>query len=178
MEPENNESAAGFEGLIERLGHRESLPDAWLALRSAGQAAVPAAREGLSHPNPKVRQFCAAFLDEHWDESALERLILTLHDPKLKVRKAAVHSLGCDRCKGGENPIDVLPYIAQRIREDKSVKVRRAATWTLASQTPNKQIARVLRCVLRDETDPKMKMAAQWGLGRYEQSRRVAASAA
>lgn len=174
MELENDD----FNNLIERLGHRESLPDAWRALRSAGQAAVPAAREGLSHPNPKVRQFCAAFLDEHWDESALERLILTLHDPKLKVRKAAVHSLGCDRCKGGENPIDVLPYIAQRIREDKSVKVRRAAAWTLASQTPNKQIARVLRCVLRDETDPKMRMAAQWGIGRYEQSRHAAASAA
>lgn len=169
MEAEN----ADFNNLIESLGHRQSLPEAWRALRAAGRAAVPAARAGLSHPNPKVRQFCAAFLDEHWDESALERLILTLHDPKLKVRKAAVHSLGCDRCKGGENPIDVLPYIAERIREDKSIKVRRTAVWTLASQTPNKRIARVLRCVLRDQSDPKLRMAAQWGLGRYQQSRRA-----
>lgn len=138
MEAENNQ----FRALIERLGHRESLPDAWRELNAAGQAAVPAAREGLSHPNAKVRQFCAGFLDAHWDESALERLILTLHDPKLKVRKAAVHSLGCDRCKGGENPIDVLPYVAERIREDKSIKVRRAAAWTIASQTPNQRIAR------------------------------------
>ncbi|MGH7778199.1 MAG: HEAT repeat domain-containing protein [Candidatus Binataceae bacterium] len=174
MEAENNE----FRSLVERLGHRESLPDAWRALSEAGQPAVSAAREGLSHPNAKVRQFCAMFLDAHWDESALERLILTLHDPKLKVRKAAVHSLGCDRCKGGENPIDVLPYVAERIREDKSIKVRRAAAWTIASQTPNKQIARVLRRVLRDETDSKMRMAAQWGLGRYEQSRHADATAA
>lgn len=169
MEAEDHD----FRSLIERLGHRESLPAAWRALGAAGQDAVPAAREGLSHPNPKVRQFSAAFLDEHWDESALERLILTLHDPKLKVRKAAVHSLGCDRCKGGENPIDVLPYLAERIREDKSVKVRRTAVWTLATQSPNKRIARVLRCVLRDETDPKMRKGAQWGLGRYDQSRRA-----
>ncbi|MHB8381365.1 MAG: HEAT repeat domain-containing protein [Candidatus Binataceae bacterium] len=163
-----------FTSLIEALGHRESLPSAWNALRAAGQAAVAAAREGLSHPNPKVRQFCAAFIDEHWDQAALQRLILTLHDPKLKVRKAAVHSLGCDRCKGGENPIDVLPHVAERIREDKSIKVRRAAAWTLAAQTPNKSIARVLRRVLRDETDPKMRKAAQWGLSRYLQNTRQA----
>jgi HEAT repeat protein len=177
MEEQNHDFGRDFASLIERLGHRESLPDAWRALGAAGQAAVPAAREGLSHPNPRVRQFCAAFLDAHWDESALQRLILTLHDPKLKVRKAAVHSLGCDRCKGGENPIDVLPHIAERIREDKSVKVRRTAVWTLAAQTPNKSIARVLRRVLRDETDPKLRMAANWGLGRYEQTQRACASA-
>jgi hypothetical protein len=173
MEPHNQE----FASLIERLGHRESLPEAWRELGAAGQAAVPAAREGLSHPNAKVRQFCAAFIDAHWDESALRRLILTLHDPKLKVRKAAVHSLGCDRCKGGENPIDVLPYVEERIREDKSIKVRRTAVWTLAAQTPNKRIARVLRRALRDETDPKMRMAANWGIGRYEQSRRETSDA-
>jgi hypothetical protein len=111
------------------------------------------------------------FIDTHWDESALQRLILSLHDPKLKVRKAAVHSLGCDRCKGGQNPIDVMPHLEERIREDKSIKVRRMAAQTLAAQTPNKLIARVLRRVLRDESDPKIRRFAEWGLSRYEQVR-------
>jgi HEAT repeat protein len=110
------------------------------------------------------------YIDNHWDEAALQRLILTLHDPKLKVRKAAVHSLGCDRCKSGENPIDVLPYVEERLREDKSIKVRRTAVVTLAIQTPSKRIARVLRRVLRDETDRKMRGMAQYGLKRYEES--------
>ncbi|HTR63606.1 MAG TPA: HEAT repeat domain-containing protein [Candidatus Binataceae bacterium] len=156
---------------IEALGDKATFADGWRALHDAGKAAVPAVRDGLSHPNPSVRQFCAAFIDAHWDESALQRLILTLHDPKLKVRKAAVHSLGCDRCKGGQNPIDVLPHLEERIREDKSIKVRRMAVQTLAAQTPNKLIARVLRRVLRDESDAKIRKIAEWGLARYEKAR-------
>ena len=156
--------------LIEKLGDKATFREAWSGLQVAGQDAVAAVRDGLSNPNWRVRQFCAMYIDNHWDEAALQRLILTLHDPKLKVRKAAVHSLGCDRCKSGENPIDVLPYVEERLRQDKSIKVRRAAAWTIASQTPNKRIARVLRRVLRDESDDKMRKAASWGIGRYEES--------
>ncbi|HKN01404.1 MAG TPA: HEAT repeat domain-containing protein [Candidatus Binataceae bacterium] len=162
---------------VEKLGDKATLIAALAALHKAGPAAVVPAREGLSHPNPRVRQFCAMFLDAHWDESALQRLILTLHDPKLKVRKAAVHSLGCDRCKSGQNPIDVLPYVEERIREDKSIKVRRTAVMTLATQTPNKRITRVLRRVLRDEMDPTMRKWAEWGLGRYERAAANASAA-
>lgn len=162
---------------VEMLADWATLKEALKLLHEAGQAAVGPAREGLSHPHPRVRQFCAMFLDEHWDESALQRLILTLHDPKLKVRKAAVHSLGCDRCKSGQNPIDVLPYVEERIREDKSIKVRRTAVLTLAQQTPNKRIARVLRRALRDETDQKIRNYAQFGLRRYEDSLKAPASA-
>lgn len=158
---------------VEKLSDKATFAEGWSALQAAGREAVPAVRDGLSHPNPRVRQFCAAFIDDHWDESALQRLILSLHDPKLKVRKAAVHSLGCDRCKGGENPIDVLPYLEERIREDKSIKVRRMAVQTLAVQSPSRRIARVLRRALRDETDPKIRRFAQWGLARYEAARRA-----
>jgi HEAT repeat protein len=157
--------------LVEALGDKGTFAAGWRALQEAGDAAIPAVREGLSHPNPRVRQFCAGFIDAHWDESALQRLILSLHDPKLKVRKAAVHSLGCDRCKGGQNPIDVLPHLEERIREDKSIKVRRMAVQTLAAQTPNKLIARVLRRVLRDESDPRIRRFAEWGVARYEKAR-------
>jgi len=167
---EMTESNQEYRELFEKFADVRAIPQAWLELQKAGREAAPAAREGLSHPNWRVRQWSAMFLDVHWDEAALRRLVLSLHDPKLKVRKAAVHSLGCDRCKAGENPIDVLPFVEERIREDKSVKVRRTAVLTLATQTPNKPIARVLRRVLRDETDPKMRQWATWGLGRYEQA--------
>jgi HEAT repeat protein len=163
--------------IVEKLADRATLEEAWKLMHEAGQAAVGPAREGLSHPHPRVRQFCAMFLDAHWDESALQRLLLALHDPKLKVRKAAVHSIGCDRCKSGENPIDVLPYVEERIREDKSIKVRRTAVLTLATQTPNKRIARVLRRALRDEIDEKLRRYAQYGLRRYEDAIKAPASA-
>jgi HEAT repeat protein len=159
-----------WKDLVEKLGDKATLGEAWSGLQAAGRDALAAVRDGLSHPNWRVRQFCAMYIDNHWDEAALQRLILTLHDPKLKVRKAAVHSLGCDRCKAGENPIDVLPYVEERLREDKSIKVRRAAAWTLASQSPNKRIVRVLRRLLRDESDDKLRKAASWGVRRYEES--------
>jgi hypothetical protein len=165
-----------YHELVEQLGDPATRNAAYVELNKIGQVAVGAAREGLSHPNWRVRQFSAMFLDNHWDDAALKRLILNLHDPKLKVRKAAVHSLGCDRCKNGENPIDVLPLVAERIREDKSIKVRRAAVLTLIAQTPSRRIARVLRCVLRDEADPKIRRYAHYGLKRYDEAMGAAAS--
>jgi hypothetical protein len=166
MSTENHD----YRDVVKKLGDSATRSAAYVELQNIGQDAVGAAREGLSHPNWRVRQFSAMFLDNYWDDAALKRLILNLHDPKLKVRKAAVHSLGCDRCKNGENPIDVLPLVAERIREDKSIKVRRTAVLTLAIQTPNRRIARVLRCVLRDETDPKIRRYANYGLRRYDEA--------
>jgi len=153
---------------VEKLAAKATFAEGWSRLHQDGNQAVAAVREGLSHSNPRVRQWCAMFIDSHWDESALQRLILSLHDPKLKVRKAAVHSLGCDRCKSGQNPIDVLPHLEERIREDKSIKVRRMAVQTIAAQSQNRRVARILRRVLRDENDPKIRRFAQWGLKRYE----------
>lgn len=164
------DSNRDFTPMVEQLGSRETLIAAWRALHGAGKDALPAIRTGLSSPNWRVRQWCATLIDTNWDEPSLRRLLLALYDPKLKVRKAAAHSLGCDRCKQGENPIDVLPYLEERLREDKSIKVRRTCAWTLAAQQPNRRIARVLRRALRDETDSKLRIAAQWGVKRYEDS--------
>jgi HEAT repeat protein len=171
------EEKQDYRYLVEQLADSTGFIDAWRVLGRAGTAALPAIREGLSHSDWRVRRWSAAFVDHHWDEPTLQRLILALTDPKLKVRRAAVHSLGCDRCKGGENPIDAVPLLAQRLAEDKSIKVRRTAAWTLAAQQPEKRVARILRKALRDETDPKLRLAAKWGVKRYEQSVAEAAAA-
>ena len=168
-QPERNISQC-----VEQLANRETLLSAWTELQKAGAEALPEVRAGLSHPEWRVRQWCAMFLDHHWDTESLRRLVLTLHDPKLKVRKAAVHSLGCDRCKGGENPIDAVPLLAERLREDKSIKVRRTAALTLAIQKPERRIARIFGTILRDETDPKLRTWATWGLKRYQESQQGA----
>jgi HEAT repeat protein len=161
---------------VEQLADRATLVGAWMALKDAGEAALPAIREGLSHPEWRVRQWSAMFLDHNWDLPSLQRLVLTLNDPKLKVRKAAVHSLGCDRCKNGENPIDAVPHLARRLRDDPSIKVRRTAVLTLAIQKPERRVASILRRVLRDETDPKMRAYATWGIGRYDEAIRGASA--
>jgi HEAT repeat protein len=164
------EETREYRHLVEKLADSTGFMETWRALNGAGSAALPAIRDGLSHPDWRVRRWSAMFLDHHWDEPTLRRLVLALTDPKLKVRRAAVHSLGCDRCKGGENPIDAVPLLAQLLVDDKSIKVRRMAVLTLAIQQPDRRIARVLRKALRDETDPKLRRFAKWGLKRYEQA--------
>ena len=161
---------------VEQLANRETLNAAWAELQKAGDDALPHIRAGLSHSEWRVRQWCAMFLDHNWDVESLQRLVLTLHDPKLKVRKAAVHSLGCDRCKNGENPIDAVPLLAERLREDKSIKVRRTAALTLAIQKPERRVAKIFRCILRDETDPKLRSWATWGLKRYAEAQAAGAA--
>jgi HEAT repeat protein len=162
---------------VDQLADKDQRAAALAALYEAGPAALEAIREGLSHPDWEVRRRCAMFLDRHWDAPSLQRLLLTLYDPKRKVRLWAVHSLGCDMCKGGENPIDAVPHLAERLREDKSIRVRRMALVMLAIQPPDKRIAGILRRTLRDQTDAKLRMFAKWGLHRYEQSRSAALSA-
>src|SRR5262245_16014173 len=70
-------------------------------LMSAGDAALPAVIDGLSSPDWRVRRACALFADHNPDPGLLERLKLTLNDPKAKVRMFAVHAMACEPCKPG-----------------------------------------------------------------------------
>src|ERR1051325_2419292 len=79
--------------------HRERA--AFWALMRTGFAATPALREGLRHPNAKVRNGCCWLLDHFMDEDAIPELIARLGDEDAGVRSAALHALACDRCKEG-----------------------------------------------------------------------------
>lgn len=153
-----------YGALVEQLAERESRWPAYLALNEAGPAALEAATEGLSHENWQVRRWCAIYMDHNADERALKRLILTLEDPKAKVRRWAVHSIACEPCKEGEHPLDTVPLLARRIKEDKSIKVRRTATLSLLQWATEKRVRRILRRILEDEEDQKIRRYATWGL--------------
>jgi HEAT repeat protein len=150
------------------VGHAAQLAQPGRDVRVRGEVgdeAVEAALLGLSHADWRVRRGCARFADHHPDARLLERLALTLHDPKAKVRKWAVHSLACDPCKPGGNPVDGVPP-AIRALKDKAVRVRRTAAWTLASQAPERRSVRALRAAAVAETDPRVLLAIQWGLSK------------
>ncbi len=136
-------------------------------LMDIGEAALPAVKYGMGHPDWRVRRGCAFVVDHVFDVDALQRLILLARDPKKKVRNMAVHALGCDRCKGGVNPIDAVPHLAHAALNDESLRVRRTATLMLALQAPEKRVARVLRKILAGASDPKILKHANYGLDRY-----------
>ncbi len=100
-----------YSALVERLGRVEGGAhwDVYRELIAAGEAPVLAVLQGLSHADWRVRRGCALYADHNPAPEMLERLKLTLNDPKAKVRVFAVHAIGCELCKPGGNPVDAVP---------------------------------------------------------------------
>ena len=151
------------EDLVDKLGG----PDFYryvMELAALGPAALPAVRAGMGHTDWRIRRGCAAVIFHLSDEESLRRLVLLTRDPKKKVRKAAVLSLGIDGQKNGNVPFDPVPHLAYNVLHDPAVRVRRVAVIMLMIQAPERRIARILRKVLAAETDPQARRVAGWGL--------------
>ena len=161
-----------YEELVARLDAADFYAHA-VALAGAGAAAVPAVQASLSHSNWRIRRGCAAVLGYVDDAESMRRLALLTRDPKKKVRKMAVLSLGLGHLlrKNGTAPLDAVPHLAHSALNDPSVRVRRVAVSTLLLQPPARRIARILRKILATENDAKALRVAQWGL---EQQRKRA----
>lgn len=143
----------------------EPRPDlTFLRLKELGLPAREAVVEGLKHGHWQVRRWCAIWLDHYADTESLHALIPLLNDPKSAVRMFAVHSLACDRCKTGENPIDVVPLMMERIANDESIRVRRHAVMMLAYQHAHPDLESYFQQLLDTETDPKLHKHAGFGV--------------
>ncbi len=144
---------------------------AFLALYSRGAGTLPAVRDGLEHPDWNVRRWCALFLDNFADAESLEALVPLLEDPKADVRVWAVHSLACESCKDGPNPIDAVPLLLDRIAMDASVRVRRQAVAMLAHhRTPDVRVLPAFKRILATEEDRKLRLHAEHGVRRYAEA--------
>ena len=84
------------------------------------------------------------------------------------MRVWAVHSLSCESCKDGPNPIDAVPLLLERIELDESINVRRQAVAMLAHhRTPDPRVLPVFKRVMANEDDRKLRLHANHGLKRY-----------
>ena len=94
-------------------------------------AALQAAAVG--HPNPKVRRACLGALDHEANDESMDVFRRCLEDPVPRVRLAALHGLGCQRCKldpvGAGDAVADLMLVA---KSDPSPKVRQATVALLA----------------------------------------------
>ena len=118
------------EHVVNALGSAPRASSAYRYLLGRGQAAVPAIRAGLRHPDPSVRAGCCRLLDHLLVEDAVEEMIAMLDDPAPEVRAATVHTLSCDRCKGGADRVScpapdlVLPPALRLLAHDPDAHVR------------------------------------------------------
>jgi HEAT repeat protein len=117
---------------------------AYNALYAQGGAMMEAALRGLEHADPCVRRWSADLMDHLGDQRCVEPLIRASADPIPSVRRQAVHSLSCQRCKAEPLDADLVPLLIERARADPSIKVRQEAAFGLGMQPPDARAAAML----------------------------------
>ncbi|HUU33952.1 MAG TPA: HEAT repeat domain-containing protein [Vicinamibacterales bacterium] len=159
---------ATSEELIAEFADGGNRMAAFLALYARGATALPAVRTGLQHANWHIRHWSAILADNFADAETLQALVPLLRDPRTEVRVWAVHSLACERCKDGANPVDAIPLLLDRIEQDAHIKVRRQAVAMLAHhRTPDPRVLPVFEKILAQDDDRKLRLHAEHGLRRY-----------
>ncbi len=156
------------ERLVESFADGRNRFQVFVELYRRGEAALPAIRAGFQHSAWQVRKWCAICADNFADAETLDALAPLVDDPRADVRSWAVHSLACQDCKDGPNPVDYLPLLLERIERDPSVRVRKQAVAMLAHHlAPDARVVPVFRDLVVSEGDTKVGRHAAEGLKRY-----------
>ena len=153
--------------LAEQLGapNWRMVLEAETALVRADQAGIDAVLWGLSHPNARVRRGCASFLDHHGTDACFALLQwVALHDPAPSVRRVAVHSASCQRCKPCPLTGDLIGLLVQGALSDTNRRVREHAVGGLRHQPRDARAVTALEQILRTETDPRLRRVAHHAL--------------
>ena len=123
---------ASYDDLVERLDQVDGKHDTISALRAGGEDAKPALLRGLQHPAWRVRPGCLRELDHTIVDDPTRRAVLQgLDDPHRKVRRAALHVLGCEVCKPegycGIEGVDLEATYLDTAVNDRSGRVQSSA---------------------------------------------------
>lgn len=156
-----------LQALVEQLGAGDwcLAMEAKTALVDAGQAGIDAVLWGLSHSNVSVRRGCAGFMDHHGTDACFAPLQwMALHDPAPSVRRVAVHSASCQRCKPRPLTGDLVGLLVQAALSDTNRRVREMAIGGLRHQPQDARAIAALEEILRTETDAHLRREAHHAL--------------
>lgn len=153
------------QALVQSMANPQKRFSAYQDLIKIGEPALPALRAGLKSEIHQVRKWSAMCLDQVSDEAALDDLIPLLDDPSSQVRLWAVHSIACEHCKEDVSCMtDLVPLLIKRAMEDSSLRVRRMAVIMLSTEFEDARALPVLRDILKNESDRKLRLHAARGL--------------
>ena|SRR6266481_2823769 len=91
----------------------------------------------------------------------LERLMT---DTSATVRRHAVHSIACQRCKPEPLLCAAVDLLLDRVAHDPSPRIRRVAAHQLGCQPRDDRIAQMLRPLLRSERSRRVRSVAEWAI--------------
>ena len=130
------------------------------------------ARAAIEDRDASVRWQSVTLLDHYDDDRHVDALLTAATDPVPRVRRHAVHALGCTKCNRTVGCIDAVPALADRALHDENGKVRRHATWALIVRLPDPRVRAVLDEVARADADDRVRRDAAWAL-RHRSVRRA-----
>jgi HEAT repeats len=142
------------------LGKRE-----FEAQRDAGS--TPTAAEilpALRHPNPRVRFECLGMLDHLADHDSLTAMVAAARDPVPRVRRMAVHALGCMRCKSSALCRELNDVFLPIAAGDPAWRVRREAIISIAQQPADDRSRAVLARLADGDPHQDVRKQATWAL--------------
>jgi hypothetical protein len=138
-----------------------------LAERGAYPAVVDTLLAGLRSPHSRIRFECAHALDDYADERCVEPLRRLLNDPVPRVRRIALHSLGCDICKPAPlaSEMDFVSLAIEQAFTDPSIQVRRHAVSELVVRRADPRAAAAIRQLQAQERDSEFRRIIRREMG-------------
>ena len=133
------------------------------ALRDAG--ATPQGAEivpALKHPNPRIRRLGLEMLDHLADEQSVAAMIAATADSVPRVRRMAVHALGCQGCKESSLCANLNAIFIPIAEGDPVWRVRREAVISIVQQPADAHSRRVLTRIAESDAHPEVRKQAAW----------------
>ncbi len=130
------------------------------ALLELGPEARAAVHDGLGDGRWEVRRWCLYWLLRFAAPEDAAHVAPLLHDPRARVRHAAMVVLGRAGCA------DVVPHLLERALEDESLRVRRQAVLFLAWEHPHADLQGFFADLAAREPDATLRKYAGMGLAR------------
>lgn len=129
---------------------------------------VPTLLASASHSDQNRRAVAIALMDHLADDRCLPALRKGLRALSSRVRRHAVHSLGCQQCKGSRLGMDVASLLIVSAESDSSIQVRRVAVHQLGLQPPDGRIVVSLQRMMITETDNGLLRRIQHALSQQQ----------
>jgi len=143
-------------------------------LRDRGLTPPPSAIvDALRHPNPRVRYECLGLLDHLAEEESVPAMIAATSDSVPRVRRMAVHALGCQGCKQSSLCADLNAVFLPIAEHDPAWKVRREAVTSIAQQDASERSRATLRKLAAADPHATVRKQARWALGLQERGMRT-----
>ena len=159
---------AGLPGLISTIAKEIADEQKRLATERAAVLAELA-------KNPRVRTACLDFYDHLGREEDVPALCDLLDDPIPSVRRQAVHSLACQRCKPAPLQADLTETLIGLARHDPTPRVRREAVYGLGNRPADPRAVAALERIVAADTNLKVVREARSALERLSPIHRLAA---